>query len=233
MEEAAMEEAARESPLRGSRTAKTKTSVLRIDRHGRPEQLGPALMSGLRAAGCCNMALLVVSRAFQSRRPVSVLAWCLQREDFADFQVAVLPYSWEPRAVYLEDDCQQRGEDVLLEAQLLTEMNPTVWLEEEGQEAEVALSRLLLAHPKPRQHWHEGFYSKHFKDARLQGAHCEWFRWERPAPISAESHAKAALTRCWERPTKPDDLQGMETVAPDDDDDDDEDLPPLVSHEQT
>lgn len=39
-----------------------------------------------------------------------------------------------------------------------------VWMEEEGQEAEIALSRVLLAHPQPeRAHWHNGFYSKPFK----------------------------------------------------------------------
>eukprot|EP00439_Symbiodinium_sp_Y106_P023444 s1122_g2.t2 len=121
--------------------------------------------SGLGAAGCgTSLALLVVSRAFQSRRPVSVLNWSLRQEEFAHLRVSVLPYSWDPRFVYRED-CRERPDEVLLEAQLLTEMNPSVWVEEEGQEAEIGLSRLLSAHPQPdRPHWHKGFYSKPFKD---------------------------------------------------------------------
>ncbi len=43
-----------------------------------------------------------------------------------------------------------------------------VWMEEEGQEAEIALSRVLLARvpereQRERAHWHNGFYSKPFK----------------------------------------------------------------------
>lgn len=215
--------AASECTLRGSRGPKhPKTSVLRIDQNGVPSELAPAILAGLRAAGCgSSLALVVVCRAFQSRRPVSVLHWCLQQEDYSHWRITVLPYSWDPRFVYLED-CQHRGDQVILEAQLLTEMNPTVWMEEEGQEAEIALSRVLLAHPQPeRAHWHNGFYSKPFKErTRLArdgvAEHCEWFRWQKSTPLSAESHAKAAATRSQVQAPLPED---------------DEEPPPLVSHE--
>lgn len=224
-EEEAKLAAASECTLRGSRGPKhPKTSVLRIDQNGVPSELAPAILAGLRAAGCgSSLALVVVCRAFQSRRPVSVLHWCLQQEDYSHWRITVLPYSWDPRFVYLED-CRHRGDQVILEAQLLTEMNPTVWMEEEGQEAEIALSRVLLAHPQPeRAHWHNGFYSKPFKErTRLArdgvAEHCEWFRWQKSTPLSAESHAKAAATR-------------SQVQAPLPDDDDDEEPPPLVSHE--
>ena len=201
-EEEAKLAAASECTLRGSRGPKhPKTSVLRIDQNGVPSELAPAILAGLRAAGCGpSLALVVVCRAFQSRRPVSVLHWCLQQEDYSHWRITVLPYSWDPRSVYLED-CRHRGDQVILEAQLLTEMNPTVWMEEEGQEAEIALSRVLLAHPQPeRAHWHNGFYSKPFKErARLArdgvAEHCEWFRWQKSTPLSADSYAKAVATR--------------------------------------
>lgn len=211
--------------LRGpSAPRRPKTSVLRIDPYAAPNDLAPALLAGLRAAGCgTSIALLVVCRAYQSRRPVSVLNWCLQQEDYAQWRMTVLPYSWDPRFVYRED-CKDRGKEVILEAQLLTEMNPMVWMEEEGQEAEIALSRLLRAHPPdvPRRHWHNGFYSKPFKErtrlARDGGAeHCEWFRWQKPAPLSAESQAAADATRSTKAVVEPPE--------------DDEEPPPLVSHE--
>eukprot|EP00439_Symbiodinium_sp_Y106_P023643 s1122_g2.t3 len=170
---------------------------------------GEALLKGLGAAGCgTSLALLVVSRAFQSRRPVSVLNWSLRQEEFAHLRVSVLPYSWDPRFVYRED-CRERPDEVLLEAQLLTEMNPSVWVEEEGQEAEIGLSRLLSAHPQPdRPHWHKGFYSKPFKDHVKRAregvpgtGHCEWHRWQRPAPLSAASRQAAAEAAKPKRPT--------------------------------
>eukprot|EP00913_Durusdinium_trenchii_P012996 g12202.t1 len=111
-----------------------------------------------------------------------------------------IPCSHQPFDQF-QQDCRDRGDEVLLEAQLLTEMNPSVWLEEEGQEAEMALSRLLLDYPPPeREHWQNGFYSKHFKErTRLAregaGQHCEWFRWQQPAPLSAQSQAKASHVR--------------------------------------
>lgn len=226
-EEADLSAAERVGQLRGpSAPQRPKTSVLRIDPYAAPNELAPALLAGLRAAGCgTSITLLVVCRAYQSRRPVSVLNWCLQQEDYAQWRMTVLPYSWDPRFVYLED-CKARGNEVILEAQLLTEMNPMVWMEEEGQEAEIALSRLLLAHPTavPRRHWHNGFYSKPFKErTRLArdgvAEHCEWFRWQKPAPLSAESHAAA---EGFSRSTK---------AVAEPPEDDDEEPPPLVSHE--
>eukprot|EP00435_Cladocopium_sp_Y103_P043108 s1235_g12.t1 len=116
-------------------------------------------------------------------------------------QSALISAHTGSRRTPTSQDCKHRGNEVILEAQLLTEMNPMVWMEEEGQEAEIALSRLLVAHPAaPRSHWHNGFYSKPFKErTRLArdgvAEHCEWFRWQKPAPLSAESHAAADATR--------------------------------------
>ncbi|CAE7410135.1 unnamed protein product, partial [Symbiodinium natans] len=230
-EEAALASAAatKQFSLRGSSASGSlpKTSVLKLPHLAPPDQLGPAILKGLRAAGCGDsLALLVVGRAFQSRRPVSVLNWSLRQEEFTHLRLSVLPYSWDPRFVYRED-CRQRPDDVLLEAQLLTEMNPSVWLEEEGQEAEIGLSRLLAAHPQPeRPHWHKGFYSKPFKDhvkrARegLPGAgHCEWHRWQRSTPLSEASRVAAAMAANPPRPAAPEEEE------------EDEEPPPLVSHE--
>lgn len=231
-EEAALAAAAalKQFSLRGSSATGSlpKSLVLKLPRFAPPDELGPALLKGLGAAGCgTSLALLVVSRAFQSRRPVSVLNWSLRQEEFAHQRVSVLPYSWDPRFVYRQD-CRERPDDVLLEAQLLTEMNPSVWVEEEGQEAEIGLSRLLTAHPQPdRPHWHKGFYSKPFKDhvkrARegVPGSgHCEWHRWQRPAPLSAASRQAAAEAA---KPKRPSTSQ--------EEAEEDEEPPPLVSHE--
>ncbi|CAE8641700.1 unnamed protein product [Polarella glacialis] len=236
-----------------------KSSFLRVPAlaEGRAEDLGRAICEGVQALGCgTSYSLILVGRPYYSRRAASIIRWYLQAQGVGlGLDVTVLPYSWDPRLV-IQEDCHLRGLEVLTEAQLLVELNPAVFSSEEAPDAEVALSRLLRAHPTPkRPHWHEGFYSKAFQGASQQQVQASgsslpqdpvhWQRWQRAAPLSSGSLPRAKAAPVLKEAAAPVRLQRVEAESPiataaaaaaaaaaadgdDDDDDDDDEPPPLV-----
>lgn len=220
---------------------KSKNVVLTLDRFGEVEETANAIFDRISEAGCgSSFVLLVVSRAFQSRRVMSIIHWYLHRQEFSSgLRVTALTYSWDPQAACWED-CRFRGQSVLTEAQLLVEMYPGVYSEEEGQDAEFALSHLLQAHPmQARAHWNGGFYSKPVKDRASQAregrtaSYAEWQYWQHAAPLSLAARKAAAAAdreKVVIKPVQPS-ATAAATAADEEDDDDDDEPPPLESHE--